>query len=65
MIVKMKVGVFGFDKGFTYSATPSEDKKGYIAVNGVFKGFVFNKDVEVVEWKNAEVETLILNGWGR
>ena len=48
MRVKMKVGVFGFDKGFTYNATPSEDGTGYIAINGMFKGFVFNEDVEVV-----------------
>ncbi len=48
MQVRMKVVVFGFDKGFTYSAIPSEDGTGYIAMNGMFKGFVFNEDVEVV-----------------
>ncbi len=49
MQVKMKVSVFGLDKGCTYPATRSEDGTGYIAVNGMFKGFVLNEDVEVAE----------------
>lgn len=49
MQVKMKRSVFGFDEGFTYQASNSEDGKGYIAVNGTFKGYVFNEDAEVVE----------------
>ena len=46
MQIKILIASFGFDEGATYNAVP--DELGYIAQNGMYKGFIPHEEAEEV-----------------